>query len=334
MKKISVTNTRTILVDNLKDEKIIAVSDVHLGYRDKQNLEIACNKNDFNEFINGLGDQGCDRLIICGDFLDMWRRDPVGVTLENVDTLNRLKVLKESEGIKINFAVGNHDFYLRHFKEDKFAYDFTFDRNLILVDSEEKYEYWFLHGDRFDAIQKEILYDPFCLANDDTGQLAEMGWQMLKKSLSWWQRIKYFVQRFKRDLLEPLKPVEKRHTTNLLDLISKKPRNSPEILEMLELLFFPKTEKRAIQWAIQQEKLRMLTFGHTHQPFIHIEGEKCIANTGSWVNSADARKTNTYIVINNFQQSLRYFREKEDKPLLSTINRDDGVPTGLSFVDA
>ncbi|UCG04087.1 MAG: UDP-2,3-diacylglucosamine diphosphatase [Candidatus Heimdallarchaeota archaeon] len=314
--------TDPIPVENLKDEKIIAVSDVHLGYS-------ACNKEDFDEFINGLRATKCDRLVICGDFLDMWRRDPVGVTLENSDTLNRLKVLQDSENIEVNFVVGNHDFYLRHFKEGKFAYDFSFDRQLILADSNEDVEYWFLHGDTFDIIQNEIFYDPLCLANDDAGKLAELAWQFYLQRLSWIQKIIKMLQGFKRNLLEPLKPAESRFTTDILELISKQPRNSPELAEMLTLDLFESTERKVIKWATNQEKLRILTFGHTHQPFVHVEGNVSIANTGSWVNSPGSRQTNTYVMIHKHQQSLWPFRGNQ--PLLSTVNNDHGVPTGLSI---
>ncbi|MFX1516359.1 MAG: UDP-2,3-diacylglucosamine diphosphatase [Promethearchaeota archaeon] len=300
---------------------MIAVSDVHLGYS-------ACNKEDFKEFINGLRAIECDRLVICGDFLDMWRRDPVGVTLENSDILNRLKVLKDSENIKVNFVVGNHDFYLRHFKEDKFAYDFSFERQLILFDPTEDVEYWFLHGDTFDIIQYEIFYDPLCLANDDTGQLAEMAWQIYLQGLSWFQKIIKMLQGFKKNLLEPLKPAESRFTTDILKLIDNQPRNSPELAKMLTLDLFASTEREAIKWATNQEKLRMLTFGHTHRPFVHVEGNVSIANTGSWVNPPGSRQTNTYVMIHKHQQSLWRFRG--NRPLLSTIT-DNGVPTGLSI---
>ena len=311
-----------IPVDNLKDEKIIAVSDVHLGYS-------ASNKGDFNEFINGLRATDCDRLVICGDFLDMWRRDPVGVTLENSDTINRLKVLQDSEEIEVDFVVGNHDFYLRHFKDNKFAYDFSFDRQLILFDPSEDVEYWFLHGDTFDIIQNEIFYDPLCLANDDAGQLAEFAWQNYLQGLSWLQKIIKMLQGFRKNLLEPLEPAESRFTTDTLELIRKKPRNSPELAEMLNIGRFESTERKAIKWATAQDRLRMLTFGHTHQPFVHVQGKISIANSGSWVYSPDSRQTNTYVMIHKHQQSLWPFRG--NKPLLSTVNTDDGVPTGLSI---
>ena len=93
---------RKISVNNLKDEKIIAVSDVHLGYNE-------CNKNEFNSFINNIDENNCNRLVICGDFLDMWRRETVGVVLENIDKLNKqlLNTVNKEDGKQISLDKPN-----------------------------------------------------------------------------------------------------------------------------------------------------------------------------------------------------------------------------------
>ncbi len=320
---------RKIQVNNLRDENIIAVSDVHLGYRDKENKNIKCNKKEFNNFINSIKETECNRLVICGDFLDMWRRDPVGVILENVDTFNSLKELKESKNISINFVVGNHDFYLRHFKEGDYAYDFSFDRSIKITDANENREYWFLHGDKFDIIQNELFYDPLCLANDDVGQLAEMAWQIYLQGLSWWKKIWKIITRFGQNLVEPVKPAETRFETDLLSLICNQPSNSPEITKLLDLVKFPDVERNAIEWATNQEKLLTLTFGHTHKPFIHIEAGKSIANTGSWVNPTNPTPPNTYVKITEFQQTLWSFKDNKHKKILDTVTKEDGIPIKL-----
>jgi UDP-2,3-diacylglucosamine pyrophosphatase LpxH len=323
----------TIEIDQLKTQTIFAVSDVHLGYRDQRNQNILCNKAEFNTFLNEIRDKKlCNRLIICGDFLDMWRRDLAGVILENVDTLNLLYELKEFHEIDINFVVGNHDYYLRRFKEEDFAYEFSFHPGLKLVDSnEEKREYWFLHGDEFDFILNEIFYDPLCLANDDLGQLAEMAWQIYLQGLNWFERIINIIKGFQKALKEPLIPAETRFGKNVLDMILAQPRNSSVLMQLLGIDDFPPTEAEAIKWAKQQSNLSMLVFGHTHQPFVHIEGNKSIGNTGSWVTASNPERNLTYIMIKGHQQSLCTFTDKKRRKLISSIVRADGTPDTLEI---
>ncbi|MGP8331891.1 MAG: metallophosphoesterase, partial [Methanosarcinaceae archaeon] len=67
---------------------IIVVSDVHLGYKN-------CNKKDFNDFLDELNKRNdLNNIVICGDFIDMWRRDLVGVMLENADIFVKLDNLQ------------------------------------------------------------------------------------------------------------------------------------------------------------------------------------------------------------------------------------------------
>jgi len=73
---------------------IIAVSDVHLGYS-------LSDKENFGKFLDDLAKKGninkngdINHFVICGDLLDMWRRDMAGVTIENLDILSKLQNLK------------------------------------------------------------------------------------------------------------------------------------------------------------------------------------------------------------------------------------------------
>ena len=65
------------------EETIIAVSDMHLGFIDKSQDPIAIqfNKQDIKSFFEQIRDGviQCNRLIICGDFFDMWRRYFAGI---------------------------------------------------------------------------------------------------------------------------------------------------------------------------------------------------------------------------------------------------------------
>ena len=73
---------------------IIAVSDVHLGYMNASKTESFSDKKSFVSFLDGLaGRDDITDFVICGDLLDMWRRDMVGVTIENLDILSRFQKL-------------------------------------------------------------------------------------------------------------------------------------------------------------------------------------------------------------------------------------------------
>ena len=90
---------------------IIAVSDVHLGYlKEDDSKQSLSNKSGFCDLLRDIeARDDIDRLVICGDMLDMWRRDMVGVTIENLDVLNMLQSLSDKKKIKVYYLAGNHD---------------------------------------------------------------------------------------------------------------------------------------------------------------------------------------------------------------------------------
>ena len=92
---------------------IIAVSDVHLGHVNAGRTENFSDKNNFISFLDSLAKRDdITDFVICGDLLDMWRRDMVGVTIENLDILNRFRTLQSK--MKIHYLAGNHDYHVRH----------------------------------------------------------------------------------------------------------------------------------------------------------------------------------------------------------------------------
>ncbi len=80
---------------------IIVVSDVHLGYMSRDKTQSLSNRDDFNRFLdNALDADDIDKFVICGDLLDMWRRDISGVVVENAET----SINKPTELLKIIYA--------------------------------------------------------------------------------------------------------------------------------------------------------------------------------------------------------------------------------------
>src|SRR5512136_2131277 len=73
---------------------IIAVSDVHLGF--KIDGVSYSNKAEFDLFLKDVVDKlnKNDFFVMCGDILDLWRRDMAGVMIENADTLQKFREIK------------------------------------------------------------------------------------------------------------------------------------------------------------------------------------------------------------------------------------------------
>ncbi len=307
-----------MLESNFFDERIIAISDVHLG--DKN-----CNIKEFRSFLDKIGTKiKCNRLIICGDFFDMWRRDLVGVILEKTEIIEKLEEIDNSLNGKFHFIVGNHDYYLRRLKKP--IYPFTFHKGeLILIDPNHNHEYRFLHGYRFDLKQFESVFDFFCLSDDTWGEFYSNTWEVFKK----------VVQKCK------LRPICLYKTFIAAKETWKRPgdRFGLHMLEFddkgnLQLIpkhkvkgedRFPPTEQQALNYAKKnvgdRDKLFFI-FGHTHKPFLHEDSQSnmIMGNTGSWVDedigSNDIPKVlipNTFLEI--FQGQIKLYTFIDDEPI-------------------
>ncbi|MFX0117121.1 MAG: metallophosphoesterase [Candidatus Hodarchaeota archaeon] len=283
---------QNVVKQNLNMETIIAVSDVHLGYGDEKKPNTPhCNKSDFNEFLAQVGNEiPCDKLAICGDFLDLWRRDLLGVVLENQDSLNLLQEAVTEKRFKLYFVVGNHDYYIRKFRWniDPSPNDLFFLKNLRFVDQNDpKLDFSFLHGDEFDPIQIEMFYDALCMSNEASGTFMEDIWQFFRSTASWYNKIKAFLRtgKYEDRQKKSLIPAEERFTSKDLDDV----------------------DKRALAFA--KEQSTVLIYGHTHVPFL-MQNERVLANTGSWVTSRQSQEnTNTYIQIKGSEIALLTFSD-------------------------
>lgn len=278
--------TEEVLVNQLESKTIIAVSDVHLGQREKNDKSIEyCNKSTFYHMVEQIKkkDLMCDYFIICGDFLDMWRRDMVGVVFENADIFHLLKEVKDI-GVEIKFIVGNHDYYLRHILEKYFGYEFSFYQGISLVDDTSNTEYMFVHGDEFDDKQDESFYDALCFSNDNVGDFMDSVWNFFLKNRNWLKRLWDYLRkgRIMKFLETLLDSAEKRFT----DTMMVRHQNTYILPTPI-----PKVEQEAINFAKNTGKL--LVFGHTHQPFLHVDltNNIRITNTGTWVNLSSINST-------------------------------------------
>ena len=248
----------------------IVVSDVHLGYKN-------CNKKDFNDFLDVLSKRDdVNQIAICGDFLDMWRRDPAGVVLENVDIFDKLQNLQKS-GTTIYYVAGNHDYHVLKLKN--FGYQFTFYEEFPLTIDDIKYK--FLHGYEFDRGQDKIYFDALCYSTDELGDMANNAWEIHNRGKSWWKRISGFFKKGK-------------------DMGNLKILLTPPEERLKDVTVIDEVEKNACSSVKEGE---VLIFGHTHKPFINTKEN--VANAGSWVK--DHTPSNTYLEIKDGKISLKVF---------------------------
>jgi UDP-2,3-diacylglucosamine pyrophosphatase LpxH len=289
-----------VKIEYLEEKTIVVVSDVHLGYRDKTDKnKMHSSKDDFKEFTLKLISKEipCDYFIICGDFLDMWRRDLVGVVMENADIFNTLNDLQNS-GVDVKFVVGNHDYYLRNIIEKHYGYNFSFYKGLTLKDEKNNEEYVFLHGDEFDTLQDPFYYDILCYSNDDAGEFMESAWKFFLQNRSLFKRIWDLITkgRIEEAIKKLINPAEYRFTDEMMVAYANGYKLPAKI---------PDTEKKAMNYSKEQEKI--LVFGHTHRPFVHVDKEEKIriANTGTWVNKHTIK--NTFVTLSKKEMKISKF---------------------------
>jgi len=126
--------------------KTIWISDIHLGTP-------GCRAEELKNFLSTLT---CDKLIICGDFIDAWALEKRWFwPTEHTDVIHTLIHKAESEKCEVVYVSGNHDEFLR---------DLLPNQQMILgnVRIVNELEYltikgkrlWVVHGDQYDILMK------------------------------------------------------------------------------------------------------------------------------------------------------------------------------------
>ena len=254
----------------MSGNKCIAVSDVHLG------IEYS-NRSKFIDFIDNLGDD-VDRLVLLGDILEFWRRDPVGVLLENTDIIQKLMSLEPE--INVSYVVGNHDFHLIRFPQSYFGVKLDLKRDLSLEYGGTKYR--FIHGHqlehkRFNTIEiYETFADSLCMAGDDVGKAADMIWETIGEGGGGRGGILDMIRNIIISIYSS-GPPPKDSLPWIKDRIV-------EIMLEPEELMMKKYEEYAIELVNETYKGEFLIYGHSHKPCVKMEVN--IANTGSWVKGS------------------------------------------------
>jgi UDP-2,3-diacylglucosamine pyrophosphatase LpxH len=252
---------------------IIAVSDQHLGY---ENVDKAA----FNRFLDKLQtDSSVTDLVLLGDVVDMWRRDASGVFLENKDTFDKIAVLQQK--MKVHYIAGNHDYHV--LKLQGHGYPLKFIKDLSL--QQDGVNYIFRHGYEFDEMQREHFMESLCHSmSDSKGDRDNNIWSALGRD--------------KGDL--------GRFLSSIFDKSAMQRNAALLLLDPEERLgaSLSRVEKRA-RSSVQPGEI--LTFGHTHRPFIN--KEENVSNTGSWITNSPIH--NTYVRLENGKPRLFVFEGQE-----------------------
>jgi UDP-2,3-diacylglucosamine pyrophosphatase LpxH len=266
-----------------KTGKCVVVSDVHLGTE-------YSNKEQFIDLIDNLEDE-VERFVLLGDIFDLWRRDPVGVLLENIDIVHKLLSLESR--INVFFVVGNHDFHLMKFPESYWGVTFDLKYDLSLEYGDTTYR--FLHGHqlenkRFGTLEMyETFADMMCMAGDDVGWAADAIWKEIGNGGNIWHKIRNLFG-FGSRSSNPNPKATFSWVKDKTNEISREPEKRD--LKMLE--------DYAVNLIDERYKGEFLVYGHTHEPFVKME--KKIANTGSW-----AKSSATYLEIDEGGVTLKSF---------------------------
>jgi UDP-2,3-diacylglucosamine pyrophosphatase LpxH len=289
---------------------LIAVSDVHLGYLEGKD-SISDTKN-FISFLGKLAERtDITDFVICGDLLDMWRRDLVGVTLENLHILKMIQDLQP----KINVHLTDH-YYPFHLTKC--------DPKKCLRLTEGNKAYYFKHGYDFEYIMKisEEFFDLLCDTSDDSGEFLSALWDRLDLKA-------------KKQIIDLLKEVENKQEdmqnplVDLLEIIDllkeenkQKDKKQNPLVDLLEILEKKPGERLHLQGNrfnvpdigsnkknyLGRTYTPVLVYGHTHKPFHH-QNE---INLGSWLKTEE--KHNTYLeVINDKERLMVWNKDDWDK---------------------
>lgn len=253
---------------------MVVVSDVHLGYTSQ--------KEAFLAFLEYLGAQPVERLVIVGDLLDMWRRDIAGVIIENLDVFGQLDALQQ-QGVTIDIVAGNHDYHLQELRD---RYQFAFHPSGVQLPLGAR-TYTFYHGYEFDAFQLWYWFEWLCLSTDEGGQQFEAFWRRLRMIAGFWRSL---VNVFR-----------KRQSRRIYTQIFRPPEQRLE---------YEVVRQAALTEQVEQG-IAYLIYGHTHEPFLSTTGT--IANTGSWVppDPAKCPHYNTFLEISKQEIELKTWRDRQ-----------------------
>ncbi len=152
--------------------KFIIFSDCHYGYKDGADVSI---ERVINLYESEYGK--VDKIIILGDFIDLWRRSIDDVLIECKDVIDFL----ESRHQDVIYCKGNHDFIID---------DLLKDRKINIVDRYKFGNYVFEHGHYIDYLSMSKLFvsiddfnkfaEEMCYSDTNAGNFLSRMWNIYK----------------------------------------------------------------------------------------------------------------------------------------------------------
>lgn len=219
------------------------ISDLHLADAGRRD-DFKKNRPKFKSFLHFVRKQKA-RLIIAGDFLELWQASPVAIARAYSDILNELIAL---EAI---IVIGNHDYYLTHFRELNFLYDsYQIPGTRIFTQ----------HGHQFDRFNdpKRLIHIAH-LAALTAGTIEEIYPHSDEKAMS-------FLKKLRKDLSAALEPFCSPGTQRK-EYLARRGDFSEYLRGAQELL----------------KKFRYVILGHTHEAGTALGGR--YLNSGSWTSA-------------------------------------------------
>jgi len=228
------------------------ISDLHLADGTRRD-DFKNNHTKFKDFLQMVKKQKA-QLIIAGDFLELWQTNPIDIARTYSDILNELIA------IQAKIIIGNHDYYLHHFRKLKFLYDsYRIPGTKIFIQ----------HGHQFDRFNdpKRLIYLGN-LAAMSAGIMEDIHPDLDEKAMS-------FLNILHQKLKSAFSPL---HTpgTNRRQYLSHGGNFSEYLTGAKKLL----------------KKYDHVILGHTHKPGTAFKGG--YLNSGSWTSSKP-----TYVEVNH-----------------------------------
>ncbi len=118
----------------------VVISDVHLGANE-------CQAEDLIQYLNSINPK---RIILNGDFIDVWQTKYAHWPESHINVINVLLNML-SNGVEIFYITGNYDEKLRNISDLQLGLLHVRD-NLVLEMNGEKV--WFIHGDILNRIHQ------------------------------------------------------------------------------------------------------------------------------------------------------------------------------------
>lgn len=219
------------------------ISDLHLADGTRRD-DFKKNRTKFKNFLRMVKKQKA-QLIIAGDFLELLQTNPIDIARTYSDILNDLISLRAK------IIIGNHDYYLRHFRKLKFLYDsYQIPETKIFIQ----------HGHQFDRFNDpERLIYIGNLAAMSAGFMEDIHPDLDETAMS-------FIEALHQKLKSAFAPINTPGTNRRQYLA-----HGGDFSEYL------KGAKKLLK------KYDYVILGHTHKPGTAFKGR--YLNSGSWTSS-------------------------------------------------